>query len=155
LLCADAVSAATAEDERYLINASLLAAVRRDRQFIPIAFVFALIAWLPLILMPGTAQAQTVSGTKGVGSSPEMVAVNPVTNKIYVANLGSNTVSVIDGATNNKTTVNVGSGPNSIAVNPATNKVYVVNAGNSTVTVIDAGNNNATTTVSAGGGAGA
>ena len=28
------------------------------------------------------------------------MAVNPVTNKIYVANAGSNDVTVIDGATN-------------------------------------------------------
>ncbi len=34
------------------------------------------------------------------GSQPFAVAVNPVTNKIYVANRGQNTVTVIDGATN-------------------------------------------------------
>ena len=33
------------------------------------------------------------------------MAVNPVTNKIYVANVGSNNVTVIDGATNATTTV--------------------------------------------------
>ncbi len=32
--------------------------------------------------------------------------MNPVTNKIYVANYGSNNVTVIDGATNSTTTVN-------------------------------------------------
>ena len=36
------------------------------------------------------------------------VAVNPVTNKIYVANYGSNNVTVIDGATNATTTVSRG-----------------------------------------------
>ena len=34
------------------------------------------------------------------GLSPVAVAVNPVTNKIYVANSNSNDVTVIDGATN-------------------------------------------------------
>ena len=36
---------------------------------------------------------------------PIAVAVNPVTNRIYVANNGSNDVTVIDGATNATTTV--------------------------------------------------
>jgi len=39
------------------------------------------------------------------------VAVNPVTNKVYVANNGSNNVTVIDGATNVTTTVAAGTDP--------------------------------------------
>ena len=39
------------------------------------------------------------------------MAVNPVTNKIYVANYGSNNVTVIDGATNATTTVSAGTQP--------------------------------------------
>ena len=42
------------------------------------------------------------------GTEPCGVAVNPVTNKIYVANQGSNNVTVIDGATNGTTTVRGG-----------------------------------------------
>ena len=41
-------------------------------------------------------------------SIPCAVAVNPVTNKIYVANYSSNNVTVIDGATNGTTTVAAG-----------------------------------------------
>ena len=37
--------------------------------------------------------------------------MNPVTNKIYVANQGSGNVTVIDGATNATTTVAAGLGP--------------------------------------------
>ncbi len=55
------------------------------------------------------------------------MAVNSVTNKIYVANEFGNTVTVIDGATNNTTTVSVGQDPYAVAVNPVTNKIYVVN----------------------------
>src|SRR5258708_38433342 len=51
------------------------------------------------------AHAQTVTATVMTGSIPAAVAVNPVTNKIYVANLSSDTVTVIDGATNSTTTV--------------------------------------------------
>ena len=39
------------------------------------------------------------------------MAVNPVTNKIYVANWGSNDVTVIDGATNATSTVAAGTEP--------------------------------------------
>jgi DNA-binding beta-propeller fold protein YncE len=75
------------------------------------------------------------------------VAVNPVTNKIYVA---SGDVIVIDGATNSTTTIADPDGAEAVAVNPVTNKIYVGNAGTAgstaSVTVID-GATNSTTTV--------
>ena len=61
-----------------------------------------------LFLLAGYARAQTVTTTVAAGTSPVSVAVNPVTNKIYVANLTSGNVTVIDGATN--TTGGVASG---------------------------------------------
>ena len=52
----------------------------------------------------------TVVATVPVGTWPDGVAVNPTTNRIYVANCDSNNVSVIDGATNTVVaTVPVGS----------------------------------------------
>ena len=44
--------------------------------------------------------------------------MNPVTNKIYVANYGSNNVTVIDGATNSTTTVAAGTDPDSVGGEP-------------------------------------
>ena len=38
-------------------------------------------------------------------------------------------MTVIDGATNNTTTVAVGTNPFAVAVNPVTNQIYVVNGG--------------------------
>jgi YVTN family beta-propeller protein len=82
------------------------------------------------------------------GPSPGATAVNPVTNRIYVATyFGS--VAVIDGATNRSEAVSAGTTPFAAAVNPATNKIYVANADSSSVTVID-GATNATVTVPAG-----
>ena len=84
------------------------------------------------------------------------MAINPATNKIYVANSG--TVSVIDGASNNVTTLpQIGKAPTAIAVNPVTNKIYVVidnppgfsPADYGTVSVID-GVSNGVTTVTVG-----
>ncbi|MGD0183265.1 MAG: YncE family protein, partial [Terriglobales bacterium] len=105
-----------------------------------------------------SADAQAVVATVAAGTNPQAVAVNPVTNKIYVANYnygntnGNSNVTVIDGATNSATTVAVGPNPDAVTVNPNTNMIYVANGNSSsgTVTVIDGATNN-TTTVAAGG----
>ena len=105
-----------------------------------------------LTLWPLAGHAQSVTATVPVGTLPVAVAVNPVTNKIYVANQNTANVTVIDGATNATTTVPAGTtaapGVLAVAVNPVTNKIYVANKG-SNVTVID-GATNATQTVDAG-----
>jgi YVTN family beta-propeller protein len=48
------------------------------------------------------------------GDNPRDVGVNPTTNKIYVANWGSDNVTVIDGETNGTVTVAVGDYPQAI-----------------------------------------
>ncbi|MGB8864085.1 MAG: YncE family protein, partial [Candidatus Sulfotelmatobacter sp.] len=97
-----------------------------------------------------------------VGTDPFAVAVNPVTNQIYVVNGGSvpmqspASVTVIDGATNNTTTIACPGTPwscgGAVAVNSVTNQIYVANPGGG-VMVIDGATNN-TTTVAVGGGGG-
>jgi YVTN family beta-propeller protein len=77
------------------------------------------------------------------------VAVNPATNKIYIANLGTNSVTVIDGANDTTVQVGVGTDPQELAINPTTNKICVTNQESNDVTVIDGVTNN-TTTVPAG-----
>ncbi|MDQ3087091.1 MAG: hypothetical protein M3Q78_00665, partial [Acidobacteriota bacterium] len=62
-------------------------------------------------------KADTVIGTIPAGLGPNAVAVNPVTNKIYVVNQTSNNVTVIDGGDNSTTTVAAGSTPVAVAVN--------------------------------------
>ena len=58
---------------------------------------------LLIVCCAAGAHAQSVTVTVNVGNQPHSVAVNPVTNKIYVANSSSNDVTVIDGATNSPT----------------------------------------------------
>jgi DNA-binding beta-propeller fold protein YncE len=80
-----------------------------------------------------------VPASVAVGEGPVFDAVNQVTDTIYVVALGSNTVSVIDGATCNASvttgcskppvTVTVGDGPDGIAIDPATDTIYVANSG--------------------------
>ena len=93
--------------------------------------------------------AQTVTATVGAGTNPFAAAVNTVTNKTYVANYGSNNVTMIDGATNNTTTIAAGTNPSGVAVNTVTNKIYVSNLNSNNITVID-GSTNTTATVTVG-----
>jgi YVTN family beta-propeller protein len=61
-----------------------------------------------------------------VGNGPDRVAVNGITNRIYVTNESDATVSVIDGSESQViATVPVNGGAVGIAVNPATNRIYV------------------------------
>ncbi|MHA7965581.1 YncE family protein [Paenibacillus sp. CAU 1782] len=102
----------------------------------------------------------TIAAATGVGA-PSHIAVNPVTNKIYVTNGGrvnvdgsfddEGSVSVIDGASNKtKATVKVGAGPRALAVNQATNKIYVANMLSDNVSVMDGATNKVIATVKAG-----
>lgn len=107
------------------------------------------------------ATNSTTTVTDPNAFDPVGVAVNTITNKIYVANLGNfpsgpnhGNLTVIDGATNATTTITdpnaLSPGYNSqglaVAVNSTTNRIYVVNGGSDNVTVID-GATNSTSTV--------
>ena len=72
-----------------------------------------------------------------VGTSPGAIGENIATNRIYVANYGSNSVTVIDGGTAGTSTIAVGAAPQAIAVNQVLNKIYVANFGSNNVAVID------------------
>ena len=86
-----------------------------------------------------------------VGGNPFGLAVDPLTNTIYVANSYDNTVSVINGTTNTATsTITVGSGPTGVAVNPLTNTIYVANQYSHTVSVINGATNTVTSTIDVG-----
>jgi YVTN family beta-propeller protein len=81
------------------------------------------------LALPAALQAQTVGPTIATGTAPSAIAINPVTNRVYVTNEGSNTVTVINGASHATSTLSVGTRPLWIAVNPETNKIFVSNFG--------------------------
>src|ERR1700759_4376460 len=81
------------------------------------------------------ARADAPGPALRTGASPIAVAVDPVADKIYLANNDSNNVTVIDGAGNTTTPVAVGSNPNAVAVDPVAHKIYVANSGSNNVTV--------------------
>ena len=91
------------------------------------------------IRQPGTTLPGIV-----VGKSPHGVAVNPDTDRIYVTNQESDSVSIIDGKSQKVVTndIHVGTYPHVVATNPITNKIYVTNWGtidtnSSIVSVLD------------------
>ncbi|HYL83295.1 MAG TPA: Ig-like domain repeat protein [Candidatus Angelobacter sp.] len=95
------------------------------------------------LLLPMGSRGQTAQGAIQLGYGPYAMALNPITNKIYISAAGTTmapqtSVVVID-ATNWKviTTVTVGAAPCAIAVNGLTNKVYVANCNDGTISVID------------------
>jgi YVTN family beta-propeller protein len=71
----------------------------------------------------------------------------------YVANLGSDTLSVVDTATQSVvTSIPVGDDPDGVAVTPDGTQVYVANFLSDNVSVIDAGTNRVTKTIDVGSG---
>jgi YVTN family beta-propeller protein len=98
--------------------------------------------------------AQRVS----VGSLPDAIAVDAVSDTVYVANFNSNTVSVLDGAAcaspagcgDTLATIPVGNGPDGIAIDAADHTAYVTNAKDNTVSVIDTATCNAQTQATCG-----
>src|SRR5262249_9581406 len=94
--------------------------------------------------------AQTVTASlTNVGVQPQAIAVNPVTNKIYVATAGG-AAEGIDGATRAGTSVTAGRNPAAVAVNSVTNTIYVVNQIDGTVPVMDGSPDTVTATVTVG-----
>jgi len=100
-----------------------------------------------------TIRADVVSITDSVtvGSQPYAIALDSVTNMIYVANSGDGTVTAINGATNSvAATIGVQSKPWAIAVNPVTAMIYTTNSGSGTVSVINSATNSVKATIGVG-----
>jgi YVTN family beta-propeller protein len=129
--------------------------------------------WLPAVILqpvavativlvaigvPGTVSAADRSAADqagqtsiSVGSNPDGIAVDATTDTIYVANNGSDSVSVIDGAKAKVTgTITVGATPRGIAVDEKTDTIYVANSGDQTVSVIDGSTGKVTHTLTVG-----
>ena len=92
--------------------------------------------------------------TVPLGNAPRFLGVNTITNSIYVSNRGDGTLSVINGATCNRSntsscsqaqpTTVVGNTPQQIAVDESTNRIYVENQSDGTVSVINGSHCNGT-----------
>jgi YVTN family beta-propeller protein len=76
-----------------------------------------------------------------VGESPGAVALNDITNTLYVANPALNKITIIDFNKLILNDIRVGVQPEIIHINEKTNKVYVGNRVSQTISVIDGANN--------------
>jgi YVTN family beta-propeller protein len=84
--------------------------------------------------------APSVAATVAVGTSPSAVAVNQATGIAVIANRGSDSVSLLDLASNtvvNTVALPAGASPTGVTVDHATNLAYVVNNGTSTISIVD------------------
>ena len=93
--------------------------------------------------IPAVHAAEAVIATVNVGHRPWQVSVNPNTDRIYVTNHVTNTVSVIDGSTNTVVNTIALSNPYNvydvytIGLNPSTNRIYVLGLATGIMWVID------------------
>ena len=78
---------------------------------------------------------ETIDTTLSTGSNPNAVASNPITNKLYIPNSGSNSVTVIDGAENELKAVQLYPTATVMAVNIGQNEAYMAHIGG--VTIVD------------------
>jgi YVTN family beta-propeller protein len=86
------------------------------------------------IYSDGSKQAHRVP----VGADPVSIAVNPANGRVYVANAGDGTVTILDGSSDAVVaTVPIGDHPYSIAVDGATGKVYVTHTFSDQLSILD------------------
>lgn len=108
------------------------------------------------VASPGAAQGgpSAVTGISSVvvGLGASTPVVSPDGSRVYVANTGAGTVSVVDAASLAvRATITVGKGPGPVAVSADGTQVLVPNSGDATVSVIDATSLTVTATIAVGG----
>jgi YVTN family beta-propeller protein len=92
---------------------------------------------------------QVGSKLVAVGSTPDDMVLDPATDNLYVANYGSNNVSVISGATGKVIdSVDVGTYPQAITYDPNASCIAVANIGSASVSIISDQSNVVTRTIS-------
>ncbi len=117
--------------------------IMKKMSFLSLMIIFLLLATI--------SYGQWLETTIPVGSNPYALVYNPTNNKIYSANWGSYSVSVIDGETNSViTTIPLENAPRTLVYNPTNNKVYTANYYDNSVTVIDGETDNVTTEIPVG-----
>ena len=110
----------------------------------------------PVASGPGTTAPSTTVTTAApvldlpavpTATDPTSVAINPRTNRLYVANSGSTNVSVIDAGTRQVVaTIPLSTRPHAVGVNQRSGRVYVATA-ESSVVVVSGDSNETITTI--------
>jgi YVTN family beta-propeller protein len=117
------------------------------------AFLISLTAAIIPSLLDNTFfnTAQAHSATIPVGIRPGGITYDPSNDRIYVANIWSSTVSVINGSTNSVSgNIWVGRYPLWPVYVPSNNQIYVTNASSNDTYVINAATNRVVKSIAVG-----
>lgn len=96
-----------------------------------------IVAVVPCGLLQAEPPQNQVVATVTVGNAPYALAVTPRSDAVYVANTGSNNVTVIGTPLNTViATIPVGQDPGVLAITSDNKKVFVFNGGDKTISVI-------------------
>ena len=101
-------------------------------------------------VIDGATTTDSLFTTINVGTGPAAMQRVSATNRIYVANQGGNTVSVIDTTGSTLVTgITVCNGPQAIRANSTTNRIYVTcrDLGQEAITIIDGNDNSVIDTI--------
>ena len=91
-----------------------------------------------IVVIDGKNNSIIDSITIGIGFIPFAIAVNSITDRIYVSDLNSNNLHIISGARNKVIkTIEINDGIGGIDIDHVANRIYVVNLYRVTVTVLD------------------
>lgn len=108
-------------------------------------FIGMMIVLLLAAGWPASQASAASTSSIAAGRGPHAVAVNPTTNRVYIANADNDSVTVLEdtygGGVVAIANVAAGKTPYAVAVNPLTNHIYVANADSDAVTVIDGATN--------------
>lgn len=100
------------------------------------------LVWLAALCVAATIQtatAQYLETTIPLSYDLSDIIWNPTNNHVYVCNYNKDSVTVIDGASNEVTsTMRVASYPTTLCLNPTAGKVYCISGESDTLSVIDA-----------------
>jgi YVTN family beta-propeller protein len=118
-------------------------------------FTSSLILGPASLLLAGVGVAGATGYTVSevtVGPNPATVAVDSASHRLYAANQGGDTVSVVDTATELVVdTIVVGSAPTGLAIDSSSNLLFVSNLNSASVSVINLGDDTVTATIDVGG----
>ena len=83
-------------------------------------------------------QGCSYNGTANVGNDPTAVAYDPQTDELFIANRGSNNLTILDASNPTAPTLGsipTGAAPDAVVYSPTNNKLYEANYGNENVSV--------------------
>ncbi len=103
------------------------------------------------VLELDAATGKILKAWKTNQQTSHMVVPTPDEKKLYVANIGSGSVSVIDRATDAVTTIPTGAGAEGIAISPDGRQVWVANRAAHTLSVVDTASDKVVASLESGG----